>query len=113
MTTTISYFTPREHALACPDVNMYFILPASDFNRNHEGIWNSRTMSFVPKLPDTFMVGNCPDTNPEVPTDQNDDGYRDASGTYFDECVVCGVPASGNRYCGASCEQRDTEERGL
>lgn len=80
----------------CADLNICFVCSPSDFNKRHNGIWNSKVMSFVPEL--IFSDG--------TPVD---DAYVDGSGTYFDACQVCHILTNGNRYCGPSCEQQDTE----
>ena len=101
MTTTIQYCGTRSLVVECPDINMFFVCDSRDFNKQHTGIWNSRTMSFVPTLTDTFLVGNY------------DDSYTDNSGIYYERCIVCSVETLGNKYCGPSCEQRFSEEDGL
>lgn len=98
MTTIISHFGNHSLIVSVPDLNMHFACDSSDINKQHNGIWNSRVMAFVPKLPDTFSDGQ--------PVEHT---YQDHSGIYFDHCVVCGVDTKGNKYCGASCEQHDAE----
>ncbi len=98
MTTIISHFVNHSLIVSVPDLNMHFACDSSDINKQHNGIWNSRVMAFVPKLPDTFSDGQ--------PVEHT---YQDHSGIYFEYCVVCGVDTKGNKYCGASCERRDSE----
>ena len=98
MTTTIQYCGTRSLAVECPDLNVFFVCARTDFVKQHEGVWDSRTMSFVPiHIYPFFMVGNY------------DDGYTDNSGIYYERCIVCSVETLGNKYCGPSCEQRYVE----
>ena len=99
MTTTIAWISDRTLAVSWPDSNTFFLCAMSDYNHKHEGIWNSRTMSFIPQ-PTTFSDGT-----PVALYEGMD--YNDHSGIYYEECQFCGRPAEGNRYCSLSCESMD------
>ena len=99
MTTEIRPYRAHHLVVECADLNMCFICSNTEFNKQHEGIWNSRTMSFIPQ-PITFSDGTPVALYEGM-------GYHDHSGIYYEECQFCGRPTEGNRYCSLSCEAMD------
>lgn len=90
-----------------------FVCAASEFNRQHNGVWNSAVMSFVP------VGGGCLHQQDDydifsdgTPVDHYEPTYHDHSGHYFENCVVCGVTTRGSQYCGTSCEAQDSDMEG-
>lgn len=47
MRAIIEYIDRKHVDVVCPDG--HFLYPADDFNRRHEGVWNSRVLAFVPQ----------------------------------------------------------------
>lgn len=48
MTTEISYIDDKRLRVERPGYG-WFVCESADFNRQHEGVWNSRVCAFVPQ----------------------------------------------------------------
>lgn len=94
-TVVITYLDDRRISVILADdlfgVSNYICDP-SDFNRQHNGVWNSAVMAFVKPL--------------EIDEDSYPP-YNDNSPIYYEFCQCCGAPSHGNTYCGPSCEFTD------